>query len=56
MFTVTDENHSLFAEDNTELFLVGGAPEDGTPEHEAFEASNKMHSVNGEVHVCLGVS
>lgn len=45
LFTVTNENSSLYLEENTAKFAGGAAGEE-----EAFEESNLMHNINGFVY------
>ena len=48
MFTVFDENASLYLDDNIRRYPTRPASVD--PEDEAFEESNLMHSINGFVY------
>jgi len=48
LFTVFDENESLYLKENIERYT--GDPASANPEDEAFEESNLMHSINGYVY------
>ncbi len=50
LFSVMDENQSPFLEANARRFAGGAPPAEGDPDHEAFEESNLMHSINGYVY------
>ena len=48
LFTVFDENSSLYLDDNVQMFT--GHPATVNPDDEAFGESNLMHSINGYVY------
>jgi manganese oxidase len=48
LFTVMDENASLYLDDNIQMFA--GKPNTVNPDDEDFNESNLMHSVNGYVY------
>uniref|UniRef100_A0A8D0HKS2 Hephaestin n=1 Tax=Sphenodon punctatus TaxID=8508 RepID=A0A8D0HKS2_SPHPU len=48
MFSVVDENHSWYLDENIASFCA--APESVDKEDEAFQESNRMHTINGYVY------